>query len=74
MNADAPFSPTPGRPVPRDDGSHWVLVADEGVAHLLRLPEAAEAQPVMNMLMAKNEAAGRRAWMEENGALVGAEI
>ena len=40
----------------------------------VRLPEAAEAQPVMNMLMAKNEAAGRRAWMEENGALVGAEI
>ena len=40
----------------------------------VRLPEAAEAQPVMNMLMAKNESAGRRAWMEANGALVGAEI
>ena len=40
----------------------------------VRLPEASTAQPVMNMLMAKNEAAGRRAWMEENGALVGAEI
>ena len=40
----------------------------------VRLPLASEAQPVMNMLMARNEAAGRRAWMEENGALVGAEI
>jgi topoisomerase-4 subunit B len=39
----------------------------------VRLPLAAEAGPVMNMLMGKNEAAGRRAWMEENGALVGAE-
>lgn len=39
----------------------------------VRLPLAAEAGPVMNMLMSKNEAAGRRAWMEENGALVGAE-
>ena len=39
----------------------------------VRLPEATEAQSVMNMLMAKNESAGRRAWMEENGALVGAE-
>ncbi len=40
----------------------------------VRLPQEADAQPVMNMLMAKNESAGRRAWMEENGALVGAEI
>jgi topoisomerase-4 subunit B len=32
------------------------------------------ASPVMNMLMGKNESAGRRAWMEENGALIGAEI
>ncbi len=40
----------------------------------VRLPQDTEAQPVMNMLMAKNESAGRRAWMEENGALVGAEI
>ena len=40
----------------------------------VRLPEATEAQPVMNMLMAKNESAGRRAWMEANGALIGAEI
>jgi hypothetical protein len=24
--------------------------------------------------MAKNESAGRRAWMEANGALIGAEI
>jgi topoisomerase-4 subunit B len=39
----------------------------------VRLPRAEEARPVMNMLMGKNEAAGRRAWMEENGALVGAE-
>jgi topoisomerase-4 subunit B len=29
---------------------------------------------VMNMLMARNESAGRRAWMEENGALIGAEV
>ncbi|MDR3299934.1 MAG: type IIA DNA topoisomerase subunit B [Candidatus Accumulibacter sp.] len=40
----------------------------------VRLPQESEAKPVMNMLMAKNESAGRRAWMEENGALVGAEI
>ena len=39
----------------------------------VRLPQETEAKPVMNMLMAKNESAGRRAWMEENGALVGAE-
>lgn len=39
----------------------------------VRLPPAPEAGPVMNMLMGKNEAAGRRAWMEKNGALVGAE-
>ena len=40
----------------------------------VRLPAPGEANPVMNMLMAKNESAGRRAWMEANGALVGAEI
>ncbi len=40
----------------------------------VRLPKPGEANPVMNMLMAKNESAGRRAWMEANGALVGAEI
>jgi len=40
----------------------------------VRLPRQAEAGPVMNMLMAKNESSGRRAWMEANGALVGAEI
>ena len=40
----------------------------------VRLPEPGEANPVMNMLMAKNESAGRRAWMEANGALVGAEL
>ncbi|MDR3159964.1 MAG: type IIA DNA topoisomerase subunit B [Zoogloeaceae bacterium] len=39
----------------------------------VRLPPQEEAGSVMNMLMAKNESAGRRAWMEENGALVGAE-
>ena len=39
----------------------------------VRLPLENEAQPVMNMLMAKNESAGRRAWMETNGALVEAE-
>ena len=40
----------------------------------VRLPLETAAKPVMNMLMAKSESAGRRAWMEENGALVGAEI
>jgi topoisomerase-4 subunit B len=41
----------------------------------VRLPqEPRRRQPVMNMLMAKNESAGRRAWMEANGALVGAEL
>jgi topoisomerase IV subunit B len=40
----------------------------------IRLPIADDANPVMNMLMAKNESAGRRAWMEANGALIGAEI
>ena len=40
----------------------------------VRLPGADDANPVMNMLMAKNESAGRRAWMEANGALIGAEI
>ena len=40
----------------------------------VRLPDADQANPVMNMLMAKNESAGRRAWMEANGALIGAEI
>ena len=39
----------------------------------VRLPREAEARRVMNMLMARNESAGRRAWMEENGALVEAE-
>ena len=39
-----------------------------------RLSLADDANPVMNMLMAKNESAGRRAWMEANGALIGAEI
>ncbi|MDR0528220.1 MAG: type IIA DNA topoisomerase subunit B [Zoogloeaceae bacterium] len=39
----------------------------------VRFPEARAALPVMNMLMGKNEAAGRRAWMEKNGAAVGAE-
>lgn len=40
----------------------------------VRLPQETEAKPIMNMLMAKNESAGRRAWMEANGALVGAEL
>ncbi|MDR0380010.1 MAG: DNA topoisomerase IV subunit B [Candidatus Accumulibacter sp.] len=39
----------------------------------VRLPRESEARPVMNMLMARNESAGRRAWMEKNGALVDAE-
>ena len=40
----------------------------------VRLPSESEANPVMNMLMAKNESAGRRAWMETHGALIDAEI
>ncbi|WP_288130494.1 DNA topoisomerase IV subunit B [Accumulibacter sp.] len=40
----------------------------------IRMPGAEAARPVMNMLMAKGESAGRRAWMEDNGALIGAEI
>jgi topoisomerase-4 subunit B len=40
----------------------------------VRLPQDTEARPVMNMLMARNESAGRRAWMEANGALIGAEL
>ncbi len=40
----------------------------------VRMPGSEAAKPVMNMLMGKNESAGRRAWMEENGALIGAEI
>jgi topoisomerase IV subunit B len=40
----------------------------------VRMPGADLANPVLNMLMAKNESAGRRAWMEANGALIGAEI
>jgi topoisomerase-4 subunit B len=39
----------------------------------VRLPRPEEADPVMTMLMAKNESAGRRVWMERNGALVGAD-
>ncbi|MDR2506393.1 MAG: DNA topoisomerase IV subunit B [Candidatus Accumulibacter sp.] len=39
----------------------------------VRLPRADEALPVMNRLMSKNESAGRRAWMEENGMRVSAE-
>ena len=39
----------------------------------VRLPQEDDAKPVMNMLMARNESAGRRAWMETNGALIGAE-
>jgi topoisomerase-4 subunit B len=39
----------------------------------VRLPRPEEAGPVMNMLMGKNEAAGRRLWMETYGALVEAE-
>ena len=40
----------------------------------VRLPGADDANPVMHMLMGKSESAGRRAWMEANGALIGAEI
>ncbi|MCB1965169.1 MAG: DNA topoisomerase IV subunit B, partial [Candidatus Accumulibacter sp.] len=40
----------------------------------IRMPGAEAARPVMQMLMGKSESAGRRAWMEDNGALIGADI
>ncbi|EXI89090.1 MAG: DNA topoisomerase 4 subunit B [Candidatus Accumulibacter regalis] len=40
----------------------------------IRMPGSEEAKPVMQMLMGKSESAGRRAWMEDNGALIGADI
>ncbi|MBE2258977.1 MAG: type IIA DNA topoisomerase subunit B [Candidatus Accumulibacter sp.] len=40
----------------------------------IRMPGTEVARPVMQMLMGKSESAGRRAWMEDNGALIGAEI
>ena len=54
----------------------WETTMSPDTRRLMRIrqPGADEANPVMNMLMAKNESAGRRAWMEANGALVGAEI
>ena len=54
----------------------WETTMSPDTRRLMRIrqPGADEAKPVMNMLMAKNESAGRRAWMEANGALIGAEI
>ena len=54
----------------------WETTMSPDTRRLMRVrhPGADDANPVMNMLMAKNESAGRRAWMEENGALIGAEI
>ena len=54
----------------------WETTMSPDTRRLMRIrqPGADEANPVMNMLMAKNESAGRRAWMEANGALIGAEI
>lgn len=54
----------------------WETTMCPDTRRLMRvgMPSVEDAGPVMNMLMAKNEAAGRRAWMEANGALVGAEI
>ena len=54
----------------------WETTMSPDTRRLMRIrqPGADQANPVMNMLMAKNESAGRRAWMEANGALIGAEI
>ena len=54
----------------------WETTMSPDTRRLMRIrqPGAHDANPVMNMLMAKNESAGRRAWMEANGALIGAEI
>jgi topoisomerase-4 subunit B len=54
----------------------WETTMSPDTRRLMRIrhPGAGEAQPVMNMLMGKNESSGRRAWMEANGALIGAEI
>ncbi len=54
----------------------WETTMSPDTRRLMRIrqPGVDEANPVMNMLMAKNESAGRRAWMEANGALIGAEI
>lgn len=54
----------------------WETTMSPDTRRLMRVrsPVADTANPVMNMLMAKNESAGRRAWMEANGALIGAEI
>ncbi len=54
----------------------WETTMSPDTRRLIRIrqPAGGEANPVMNMLMAKNESAGRRAWMEANGALIGAEI
>ena len=54
----------------------WETTMSPDTRRLMRIrqPGTDEADPVMNMLMAKNESAGRRAWMEANGALIGAEV
>ena len=54
----------------------WETTMSPDTRRLMRIrqPAVGEANPVMNMLMAKNESAGRRAWMEANGALIGAEV
>jgi topoisomerase-4 subunit B len=54
----------------------WETTMSPDTRRLMRIrqPGADAANGVMNMLMAKNESAGRRAWMEANGALIGAEI
>ena len=54
----------------------WETTMSPDTRRLMRIrqPGIDDANPVMNMLMAKNESAGRRAWMEANGALIGAEI
>ena len=54
----------------------WETTMSPDTRRLMRIrqPGVEAANPVMNMLMAKSESAGRRSWMEANGALIGAEI
>ncbi|WP_300340976.1 DNA topoisomerase IV subunit B [Accumulibacter sp.] len=53
----------------------WETTMSPDTRRLMRIgmPGAEAAKPVMQMLMGKSESAGRRAWMEDNGALIGAE-
>jgi topoisomerase-4 subunit B len=53
----------------------WETTMAPDTRRLMRvaMPDSSVAVPVMTLLMAKSESAGRRQWMEDNGALVGAD-